>query len=126
MNPSDLHRQHLTRRALFGHGAAGIGSLALGSLMASQRPDPLAPALPHIQGVRVLDVGCGPADIPIAIANARPHWQILAVDASSPPTCGQSRIAYSPAIAAPAYHTAAAGRSAASTGAVQAPPRRPP
>ncbi|MFN7560762.1 MAG: DUF1501 domain-containing protein, partial [Prosthecobacter sp.] len=47
MNPSDLHRQHLTRRALFGHGAAGIGSLALGSLMASQRPDPLAPGLPH-------------------------------------------------------------------------------
>jgi hypothetical protein len=47
MNARDLHRQHLTRRALFGHGAAGIGSLALGSLMASQRPDPLAPALPH-------------------------------------------------------------------------------
>ena len=38
---------HLTRRALFGQGAAGIGSLALGSLMAAQRPDPLAPALPH-------------------------------------------------------------------------------
>ncbi|MBL9116184.1 MAG: DUF1501 domain-containing protein [Verrucomicrobiaceae bacterium] len=37
----------LNRRALFGHGAAGIGSLALGSLMGAQKPDPLAPVLPH-------------------------------------------------------------------------------
>lgn len=34
--------------------------------------------------LRVLDVGCGPADIPIAIALARPRWTIMAVDASSP------------------------------------------
>lgn len=47
MNAHELHRLQLTRRALFGHGAAGIGTLALGSLMASQRPDPLAAALPH-------------------------------------------------------------------------------
>lgn len=38
---------------------------------------------PAKQPLRVLDVGCGPADIPIAIALARPHWQIVAVDASS-------------------------------------------
>ena len=63
--------------------------------------------------------GPGPSGQPPTSARA-------AAAASSPPACGQSRIAYSPAIAAPAYHTAAAGRSAASTGAVQAPPRRPP
>ncbi len=39
---------------------------------------------PAEKPLRVLDVGCGPADIPIMIANARPQWQILAVDASSP------------------------------------------
>lgn len=39
---------------------------------------------PADKPLRVLDVGCGPADIPIMIALARPHWKITAVDASSP------------------------------------------
>ncbi len=39
---------------------------------------------PANKGLRVLDIGCGPGDIPIAIALARPQWQVLAVDASSP------------------------------------------
>ena len=52
MSFSDDPRLHSTRRALFGHGAAGLGALALGSLFeksgfAAQRPDPRAPALPH-------------------------------------------------------------------------------
>lgn len=39
---------------------------------------------PSDKPLRVLDLGCGPGDIPIAIALARPAWQVLAVDASSP------------------------------------------
>jgi 2-polyprenyl-3-methyl-5-hydroxy-6-metoxy-1,4-benzoquinol methylase len=39
---------------------------------------------PADRALRVLDIGCGPADIPIMIALARPHWKITAVDASSP------------------------------------------
>lgn len=39
---------------------------------------------PAEEPLRVLDLGCGPGDIPIAIALARPKWQVLAVDASSP------------------------------------------
>lgn len=30
------------------------------------------------------DLGCGPCDIPIRVAGARPHWRITAVDASAP------------------------------------------
>ena len=55
MNDAELHHLNLTRRALFGQGAAGLGGLALGSLMtrqgfAIQPPDPQAPALPHFFG----------------------------------------------------------------------------
>lgn len=39
---------------------------------------------PADEPLRVLDIGCGPGDIPIAIALARPKWQVTAVDASSP------------------------------------------
>jgi trans-aconitate methyltransferase len=31
-----------------------------------------------------VDLGCGPADIPIRLARRKPSWQILAVDASEP------------------------------------------
>lgn len=31
---------------------------------------------------RLLDLGCGPGDIPVAIAKERPNWQIYAVDAA--------------------------------------------
>lgn len=52
MNPLDANRLHLTRRALFGKAALGLGSAALGDLLtqqglAVQAPDPGAPALPH-------------------------------------------------------------------------------
>ena len=52
MNPLDAHRLHLTRRSLFGKTALGLGGAALGSLLtreglAAQRPDAMAPALPH-------------------------------------------------------------------------------
>lgn len=52
MSPLDANRLHLTRRALFGRTAMGLGSAALASLMerqgmAVQAPDPAAPVLPH-------------------------------------------------------------------------------
>ncbi len=54
MSPSPTlpeHRATLTRRALFGRGAAGLGGLALGSLLEGDgfalAPDKIAPALPH-------------------------------------------------------------------------------
>lgn len=39
---------------------------------------------PANKPMRVLDIGCGPGDIPIAIASARPNWNVVAVDGSSP------------------------------------------
>jgi len=52
MTPADSHRLHLTRRALFAKGAQGLGTGALGALLArqgfgAQVPDPGAPLLPH-------------------------------------------------------------------------------
>jgi hypothetical protein len=47
MNSAELPSLELTRRALFGQGAMGLGALALQSLMGAQRPDPAAPSLPH-------------------------------------------------------------------------------
>jgi hypothetical protein len=52
MSPLEANRLHLTRRALFGRGAMGLGTAALGGLMAKegmavQAPDPMAPRLPH-------------------------------------------------------------------------------
>lgn len=32
----------------------------------------------------VLDVGCGPGDIPIRVSRAQPNWKIVATDASQP------------------------------------------
>jgi hypothetical protein len=47
----DTHRLNLTRRALFGHAAAGVGAAALSALLARDglalAPDPTAPPLPH-------------------------------------------------------------------------------
>ena len=51
MSPRDSHPLHLTRRALFGRSAMGLGSAALGSLFTRDGlavpPDTLAPILPH-------------------------------------------------------------------------------
>ena len=52
MSPTEENRLHLTRRALFGRAALGVGGAALGSLMQEdalgmQMPDAAAPALPH-------------------------------------------------------------------------------
>ncbi|MBE7497071.1 MAG: DUF1501 domain-containing protein [Verrucomicrobiaceae bacterium] len=52
MSPLEIHRLELTRRALFGRAAAGIGTAALGTLLArdgvaAQLPDQTAPLLPH-------------------------------------------------------------------------------
>jgi 2-polyprenyl-3-methyl-5-hydroxy-6-metoxy-1,4-benzoquinol methylase len=35
-------------------------------------------------GLSVLDIGCGPGDIPLAIARAKPGWRVTAVDDSEP------------------------------------------
>jgi ubiquinone/menaquinone biosynthesis C-methylase UbiE len=40
-------------------------------------------AFPECKGKRVLDLGCGPADIPIRLAKADPLFSITAVDASA-------------------------------------------
>ncbi|HEV7402395.1 MAG TPA: DUF1501 domain-containing protein [Chthoniobacteraceae bacterium] len=51
MDALDTHRLNLTRRALFGHAAAGVGAAALSALLARDglalAPDPTAPPLPH-------------------------------------------------------------------------------
>ena len=51
MSPQDTSRLLLTRRALFGKSAMGLGSVALGSLFEKEAfaltPDRLAPVLPH-------------------------------------------------------------------------------
>jgi hypothetical protein len=51
MSPREHHSQDLTRRALFGRSAMGLGSLALGSLFTRDGlavpPDSTAPLLPH-------------------------------------------------------------------------------
>ncbi len=51
MNPSDIHRLNLTRRALFGKASMGLGGMALGSMFArdgfAMSPDRTAPVLPH-------------------------------------------------------------------------------
>ena len=54
MTPAPLpqeHRASMTRRALFGRGAAGLGAMALGTLLERNgfalAPDKAAPALPH-------------------------------------------------------------------------------
>jgi hypothetical protein len=51
MPPLDANRLHLTRRALFGKAAHGVGIAALGSLLAEDGfalpADKLAPVLPH-------------------------------------------------------------------------------
>jgi hypothetical protein len=50
-SPVEQHRLMLTRRALFGKGAAGLGAAALGSLLTREGfalpPDKAAPVLPH-------------------------------------------------------------------------------
>src|SRR4051794_5044506 len=54
MTPQDERRLLLTRRALFGRTAMGLGSAALGSLLAQEGlalpADPAAPKLPHFPG----------------------------------------------------------------------------
>jgi hypothetical protein len=51
MDPFQSHRLRLTRRALFGHAAAGVGAAALSTLLSRDglalAPDPTAPPLPH-------------------------------------------------------------------------------
>src|SRR6188508_3083268 len=51
MSPHDHQRLNLTRRALFGKSAMGLGSVALGSLFTREgfavEPDKAAPPLPH-------------------------------------------------------------------------------
>src|SRR4051812_27119496 len=51
MNPFEAHRLCCTRRALFGHGAAGLGAAALSTLITNDGfalpADPAAPPLPH-------------------------------------------------------------------------------
>jgi Protein of unknown function (DUF1501) len=51
MSPASEHHLKLTRRALFGKGAMGLGAAALGSLLERDgfalSPDKAAPALPH-------------------------------------------------------------------------------
>jgi hypothetical protein len=52
LSPLETNRLLCTRRALFGHAAAGVGAAALGSLLgqdgfAALPADPAAPALPH-------------------------------------------------------------------------------
>lgn len=37
-----------------------------------------------VEARTALDLGCGPGDIPIAVAARRPGWSIVAVDASEP------------------------------------------
>lgn len=37
---------------------------------------------PGVSPVRGLDLGCGPGDIPVAVALRRPRWSIVAVDAA--------------------------------------------
>ena len=39
---------------------------------------------PDLKGVHVLDLGCGPADIPIRLARALPECSITGVDGSTP------------------------------------------
>lgn len=41
-------------------------------------------AFPEIKSGHILDLGCGPADIPIRIARALPECRVTAVDASAP------------------------------------------
>jgi hypothetical protein len=54
MTPLEQRSQLLTRRALFGKTAMGLGGAALGSLLAREGwalpPDPAAPKLPHFPG----------------------------------------------------------------------------
>ncbi|MEZ0273334.1 MAG: sulfatase, partial [Roseimicrobium sp.] len=51
MSPFDATHLSLTRRALFGKAAHGLGAAALGSLLTRDgfaiSPDSLAPVLPH-------------------------------------------------------------------------------
>jgi hypothetical protein len=51
VDPLETHRLVLTRRALFGHTAAGVGAAALCTLLSRDgmalSPDPTAPPLPH-------------------------------------------------------------------------------
>ena len=37
----------------------------------------------HLQSARAVDLGTGPADIPIRLLRARPGWRVVAVDASA-------------------------------------------
>ena len=39
---------------------------------------------PAGDGLRVVDLGCGPGEITISLAMARPKWDVLGIDASSP------------------------------------------
>jgi SAM-dependent methyltransferase len=38
----------------------------------------------HLEDALCVDLGCGPADIPIRLALRRPTWRIIAMDASEP------------------------------------------
>ncbi len=44
--------------------------------------DRLLQLIPETRPLRALDLGTGPGDIPIRLSLARPHWRIVAVDAS--------------------------------------------
>ena len=46
--------------------------------------DRLLEYYPDLQGAHVLDLGCGPADIPIRIARALPECRVTGVDGSAP------------------------------------------
>lgn len=43
----------------------------------------LAARVPEIAHARVVDLGCGPADIPIRLARAHAHWRFDAVDGAA-------------------------------------------
>ncbi|KAF0166286.1 MAG: type 11 methyltransferase, partial [Caulobacteraceae bacterium] len=43
----------------------------------------LAARIPAIADARVVDLGCGPADIPIRLARAHPGWRLDAVDGAA-------------------------------------------
>ena len=53
-------------------------------------------ALPHIQGVRVLDVGSGGGMPGMLFAIARPDWQLTLIDANhkKPPSCVRRRLSW--------------------------------
>ena len=45
--------------------------------------DTLLTAAGRIEKARVVDLGTGPADIPIRLVRSRPDWRVVAIDASA-------------------------------------------